>query len=108
MASVTKERKIQLLTQFNENIELFECVKEALLEGIYENGVTAAGRPHDAKKNWALALVLNNEQSTPNEVIGARLVAIAEGIRFVESSFAKIEETYKAETIPKAKKNEAR
>ena len=108
MSTISKERKIELLTQFNQNEELKEVLKEELLAGIYTNGVIKDGQVHDAKKNWALSLVLNEDKTTSNEILGSKLVAIAEGIRFVESSFAIIEETYKPVKIVSSFKNKAR
>lgn len=101
MINITPERKIEILTAFNQNLELKQCLKDELLAGLYRNGVQIQGQEHDSKRNWALQVAWNDELSPEQK--GAQVMAIAEGLRFLESAFDKIESTYKVEV----KKDEA-
>lgn len=90
-----QEKKKELIRQFSANIEMREAVKEILLAGMYTNGVIKEGEKHNPLVNWALSVALNGDEAVSNEQIGARVVAIGEGLRFIESAFKKIEEDYK-------------
>lgn len=99
MATITNERKIELLTQFNENAELKEAVKEILLEGVYGNGVIKQndGEKHNPMKNWAIHIAnaaIMDPAITP-AMVGAKVMGCAEGINFIEQGFKHIEENYK-------------
>lgn len=107
MSALTPERKIELLTAFNANEDMKQAVKEELLKGIYQNGVIVEGQKHNALENWALSLVYGADGAS-NELIGSKLVAIAEGIRFLQSSFSDIEKNYKPTVTGNNKSNPAR
>lgn len=96
--SLTKEEKIELLTQFNANPRMKEAVKQVLLAGIYENGVIKEGEMHNPMMNWAMSLVFSGDDRINNEQLGAKLSALAEGLRFVESAFDKIGDYKEAKT----------
>lgn len=101
MSTLNDEVKKEKLTQFVADAEMFEAVKEELLKGMYSNGVIQEGVEHNPMVNWALSLGLNRD-NIPNDVIGSKLVAMSEGLQFIESSLAKIKENYKPST-PKDK-----
>ncbi len=98
MITISPERKIELLTAFNENAELKHVLKEVLLRGIYGEGVIKEGEDNNSYRNWAINIAMDIDGSPSmdsNEQKGARLSAVAEGLRFLESSFKMIEENYK-------------
>lgn len=97
MATFNDELKKEKIAAFVADPIMCEAVKEELLKGIYTHGTVQEGKPVDATRNWALSLVLNleNKDSVSNEIIGSKLVAVAEGIRFLESSFKEMEANYK-------------
>lgn len=102
---MTEDIKTEKLTQFVADTDMFEAVKEELLKGIYSNGVIKEGEKHNPLKNWALSLVFNQPVGVSNEAIGAKLVALGEGLQFVESALNSIEENYKP-TVPSEDKVE--
>jgi hypothetical protein len=105
--TLSKEEKVELLKQFNANEKMKEAVKQVLLAGIYENGVIKEGQKHNPMLNWAMSLVFNADDRLTNEQLGAKLSALAEGIRFVESAFDKISD-YKDAKPASTGKNQAR
>ncbi len=105
MINITEQRRVELLTQFNSNEELKQCVKSELLRGIYSNGVIKEGEDHKVGLNWALNIAWNDEM-TPEQK-GQLLMAISEGLRALETAFAKIE-TYKPVAIKEEVPNKAR
>lgn len=108
MKTLSPEIKRELLTAFNANADLKQALKEELLAGIYSNGVIVPGQVHNPLQNWALSTVFGAEDSVTNEMIGAKIVAIAEGIKFLESSFKKIEDNYKPVVVTEPGSNPAR
>ena len=104
MASMDNDKKKELLAQFVSNTEMVEAVKEELLKGVIEQGVFVEGKEFNANENWALALYFNKDENTSNDQLGADLRAAAEGIRFVESAFKKIE-SYKPKEIKEGSDN---
>lgn len=104
---LTKEEKVEMLKQFNANEKMKEAVKQVLLAGIYENGVIKEGETHNPMQNWAMSLVFCGDDRINNEQLGAKLSALAEGLRFVESAFDKIGD-YKEKTTPSTGGNPAR
>lgn len=83
-----------------------EAVRKVLLQGIYDNGVIKKGKKHDPRTNWALSLAWDKKAETmTDEQIGKKLIAVAEGIRFVETSFDKIGSYKKAEPVTPKKNN---
>lgn len=105
--TITEEEKIDLLTQFNTNAKMKEAVKQVILAGIYSNGVIKEGEKHNPMINWAMSLVFSGDDRIDNEQLGAKLSALAEGIRFVESAFDKIGD-YKAVKTTSPTKNPGR
>lgn len=105
--TLSEEEKVELLMQFNANEKMKEAVKQVLLAGIYSNGVIKPGEKHNPMLNWAMSLVFNTDDRINNEQLGAKLSALAEGIRFVESAFDKIAD-YKKTPAPSTGTNKAR
>lgn len=97
--TISAEEKIDLLKQFNANEKMKEAVKQVLLAGIYENGVIKPGEKHNPMQNWAMHLVFSADDRINNEQLGAKLSALAEGIRFVESAFDKISDYKEAKPL---------
>ncbi len=108
MINVTPERKKELLKQFNANPEMREAVREELLAGIYSNGVIKEGERHNPMINAVLSVVWAADEQESMEKIGAKVVALAEGLRCVESAFKRIEENYKEDKPSKEGGNKAR
>lgn len=100
--TITKEEKIELLTQFNSNPKMKEAVKQVILAGIYDNGVIKEGEAHNPMLNWAMSLVFSGDDRIDNEQLGAKLSALAEGLRFVESAFDKISDYKETKAVGSA------
>lgn len=91
------EKEVEMLQTFATNTELVEVVRKVLLDAIYNQGVSNAGKQYDPRRNWALSLVW--ERTSPSgdivaelsdEAIGSKLRAISEGLRFTESAIDSI------------------
>lgn len=91
---MTNDRKKELLTQFVQNAELVEALKEELLRGIYHDGVIKEGEGHNPDENWVNAVVFQGAEVS-DALIGQEVRAKAQGISFLKTAFNKILETYK-------------
>lgn len=83
-------------TTEKEKIALFmadditrEAVKKVLLAGLYQNGVLKAGKPINPLLNGAMGLFFahQGDPAVTNEMLGADLRAIAEGVSTIENGF---------------------
>lgn len=92
MATISEERKKELLAQFAGNDELKEAVKEVILASIYENGVIAAGKKHQPMRNVFMSLFLNSDDAMSVQELGLKAIAMSEGMRLLENAFDKIDD----------------
>jgi hypothetical protein len=94
---------------FYENEGMRESVKKAMLATIYACSAMKPGQPTtdmDFTKNPVLAAIVNNLKDS-DELLGANLRGLAQGLSYLEMAFAKLSEVKKVE--PKVSKpNKAR
>jgi len=99
------------LALFSEDKVMFDAVKKVLLAGIYSNGTIKKGEELDTNVNFALSLLLTpngQEVHQDNELLGARLRASVEGLRFLEVGFKTLESLGVKEVKSEKNKNPAR
>ena len=99
------------IKKFCDNKLMSGAVKKVLLAGIYNNGTMARLLEADFKRNFALNLVFDGrgqEIHQDNALLGQRLRACAEGLRFLENGFTHLESLNVEEEIPELEKNKAR
>ena len=96
----------ELVIGFNENLPMKEAVKKIILQFIYSEGTIEKEKSNDLKENWAMVSVFN-EGSLSNEELGARIRAKAEGLRFLNNAFERLDE-FKRPTETKEKENKAK
>lgn len=93
------------IQQFVDSEVMRVAVKKILLWEIYQNGVLKKGEPPTPMRNSALGLAATMDDPTK---IGQRLMAMWEGINFLELGFRKLSEYSKVKELPKDKNNPAR
>ena len=93
------------IQMFVDNSTQMEAVKKVLLWEIYQNGTLKSGEEPNPLRNSALGLAATMEDPTK---IGVRLMAMWEGINFLEGGFKQLVNYSKKDIPPKPKVNEAR
>lgn len=78
-----------LIAVFNESVEMKAAVQKVMLQYIYDQGVLKKNKKHSFLNNWALVSIME----TPDDLIlGQKLRAKAEALRFLNDAFGKIGE----------------
>jgi hypothetical protein len=85
-----------ILREFYENVPLREAVKKVLLAPLYGQGVLKPGEPAEPLQN-AIFTAMFKLQDASNEVKGAKVSAMYEGILLVEAGFEKLAQFKKVE-----------
>ena len=102
MQDILTELEKEFVISFNENLQMKEAVKKVMLQFIYSEGVVnKEGETQDLKNNWAMVSAFN-EGAISNEQLGERIRAKAEGLRFLNNAFEKLDDYKKVvEETPK-------
>lgn len=90
---------------FYDNEKQREAVRKVILWELYSNGTLNKNRKPTPMRNSALGLAATMDDPTK---IGQRLMAMWEGINFLELGFRKLSEYSKVKELPKDKNNPAR
>ncbi len=79
--------KVKIETFCKDEV-LFEAVKKVLLKSLYTSGVLKSGEKHNPLVNAALGMAsISSNNPVPNELIGAQVRALWEGINALEIGY---------------------
>lgn len=99
-SSILNEIEFEELQKFLNNQTLKNAVKKVLLTGIYNDGTLRAGLEPNPNKNFILGFASNQVGTgASNELLGADVRAVIEGIRMIEVGYANLEKLKKVEGV---------
>ena|SRR3990167_3213260 len=98
----TEKLAIQM---FVDNPKQYESVKKVLLWEIYQNGTLKKGESANPLRNSFMGVAMTADDPVK---IGQRVMAMAEGINFLEAGFKQLSNYSKKENVVDNKVNPAR
>lgn len=98
----TEKLAIQI---FIDNPKQYEAVKKVLLWEIYQNGVIKKGEPVNLLRNSFMRVAMTMDDPLK---MGQRIMAMAEGINFLEMGFKQLSKYGRKEEIKNNNENQAR
>lgn len=93
------------IERFVENDVQREAVKKVVLFELYQNGVLKRGEPSNPRRNSFHGVAMTADDPAK---IGQRVMAMAEGINFLEMAFEALSKYAKKPKVGEEKENQAR